>query len=54
MGVLNQGTRTIAFDAGWRFKLVNTAGVSDPSGQCGTSADPKAAAPAFPTRPGNR
>ncbi|MGB0097353.1 MAG: hypothetical protein WBP81_33040 [Solirubrobacteraceae bacterium] len=24
LGVLNQGARTINFDGGWRFKLVNT------------------------------
>jgi beta-galactosidase len=48
LGVLNQGARTVAFDGGWRFKLVNTAGVSDPSGLEGTSSDPKAAAVGFP------
>ena len=25
LGVLNQGARTLNFDGGWRFKLVNTA-----------------------------
>jgi beta-galactosidase len=44
LGVLNQGTRTLNFDGGWRFKLVNTNGVSDPSGLYGNSSDPKAAA----------
>jgi beta-galactosidase len=47
LGVLNQGSRTVAFDNGWRFKLVNPAGVSDPSGAYGTSADPKASAVGF-------
>ena len=47
LGVLNQGSRTADFDSGWRFKLVNPAGVSDPSGAYGTSADPKAAAVGF-------
>ena len=47
LGVLNQGSRTAEFDSGWRFKLVNPAAVSDPSGTYGTSADPKAAALGF-------
>jgi beta-galactosidase len=47
LGVLNDGTRTINFDGGWRFKLVNTADTSDPSGQYGNSSDPKAAAAGF-------
>jgi beta-galactosidase len=47
LGVLNQGSRTADFDSGWRFKLVNPAGVSDPSAAYGTSADPKAAAAGF-------
>ncbi len=47
LGVLNDGTRTINFDSGWRFKLVNTAGATDPTGTDGTSADPKADAPGF-------
>ncbi len=47
LGVLNQGTRTLNFDGGWRFKLVNTADTTDPTGQYGNSADPKAAAPGF-------
>ncbi len=46
-GVLNQGSRTLAFDRGWKFKLVNTADTTDPSGQYGTSADPLAAAAGF-------
>src|SRR5665213_1373285 len=48
LGVLNQGARTVAFDGGWRFKLVNTAGVSDPSGVEGTSSDPNAGAGGVP------
>jgi beta-galactosidase len=47
LGVLNQGSRTADFDSGWRFKLVNPAAVSDPSGAYGTSADPKAAVIGF-------
>jgi beta-galactosidase len=43
LGTLNQGTRTLNFDEGWRFKLVNPAGVTDPSGAYGNSSDPKAA-----------
>ena len=30
LGVLNQGSRTLNFDNGWRFKLVNTSDTSDP------------------------
>jgi beta-galactosidase len=48
LGVLNAGDRTIAFDRGWRFKLVNTKDTSDRSGTYGNSADPKAAAQSFP------
>ena len=47
LGVLNDGTRTTNFDGGWRFKLVNTANATDPTGTYGTSADPKADAPGF-------
>ena len=47
LGVLNDGTRTLNLDGGWRFKLVNTASASDPTGTYGTSADPKADAPGF-------
>ena len=47
LGVLNDGTRTLNFDGGWRFKLVNTANATDPTGTYGTSAGPKADAPAF-------
>ncbi len=47
LGVLNDGTRTLNFDGGWRFKLVNTASASDPTGTYGTSADPHADAPGF-------
>ena len=36
-GVLNQGTRTVGFDRGWRFKLVNTNNTTDPSGTYGNS-----------------
>jgi beta-galactosidase len=48
LGLANQGRRTVDFDDGWRFKLVNPANATDPSGIYGTSADPKAAAPDFP------
>ena len=47
LGVLNDGTRTLNFDGGWRFKLVNTADTSDPTGLYGNSTDPKADAPGF-------
>ena len=47
LGVLNDGTRTLNFDGGWRFKLVNTRDASDPSGVYGNSSDPKANAPGF-------
>lgn len=47
LGVLNDGSRTLNFDGGWRFKLVNTASATDPTGTYGTSADPKAGAPGF-------
>ena len=47
LGVLNDGARTLNLDGGWRFKLVNTASASDPTGTYGTSADPKADAPGF-------
>jgi beta-galactosidase/beta-glucuronidase len=43
----NDGTRSIDFDAGWKFILVNPAGVSDPSGVYGTSVNPQAQAPGF-------
>jgi beta-galactosidase len=46
-GVLNQGSRTLDFDSGWKFKLVNTADTTDPSGIDGTAADPLAAATGF-------
>lgn len=48
LGVLNQGARTLNFDRGWRFKLVNTANTSDPTGRYGNSSDPRAAARDFP------
>ena len=48
LGVANQSDRTIDFDNGWRFKLVNTSDTSDPSGTYGNADDPKAAAPGFP------
>ncbi len=48
LGIANQGGRTFDFDNGWRFKLVNTNGTTDPSNTYGNSDDPKAAAPAFP------
>ncbi|MGZ4245498.1 MAG: sugar-binding domain-containing protein [Solirubrobacteraceae bacterium] len=47
LGVLNDGSRTLNFDGGWRFKLVNTANATDPTGTYGTSADPRAGAPGF-------
>jgi beta-galactosidase len=47
LGVLNDGTRTLNFDGGWRFRLVNSANATDPTGTYGTSVDPKADAPAF-------
>ena len=47
LGVLNDGTRTLNFDGGWRFELVNTADTSDPTGRYGNSTDPKADAPGF-------
>ena len=47
LGVLNQGTRTVSFDRGWKFKLVNTSNTTDPSGTYGNSSDPKAAATGF-------
>jgi beta-galactosidase len=47
LGVLNQGARTINFDSGWRFKLVNTSDTTDPSGRFGNSSDPKASAENF-------
>jgi hypothetical protein len=46
-GVLNEGDRTLAFDKGWKFKLVNTADTVDPSGLYGDSANPLAAAASF-------
>jgi beta-galactosidase len=48
LGIANQGGRTLNFDDGWRFQLVNTANATDPSGVYGDSTDPKAAAPDFP------
>src|SRR5437763_2949243 len=47
LGVLNQSARTVNFDNGWRFQLVNTSDTSDPTGTYGNSSDPKAAAPGF-------
>jgi beta-galactosidase len=47
LGVLNQGTRTLNFDNGWRFQLVNTNDTTDPTGTYGNSSDPKAAATDF-------
>ena len=46
-GVLNQGSRTLDFDHGWKFQLVNTADTTDPSGVYGNSDNPLAAAPGF-------
>ena len=48
LGVANEAGRTLNFDGGWRFKLVNTSNATDPSGVYGDSSDPKAAAPGFP------
>ena len=48
LGVANQGGRTVNFDNGWRFKLVNTQDTTDPTGVYGNSSDPKAAAIDFP------
>ena len=45
--MLNQSARTVNFDNGWRFQLVNTSDTSDPTGTYGNSSDPKAAAPGF-------
>ena len=47
LGVLNQGARTLNFDGGWRFELVNTANTSDPTGLYGNSSNPLASAPGF-------
>jgi hypothetical protein len=44
LGVLDQGARTLNFDGGWRFKLVNTANTSDPTGLYGNSSNPLASA----------
>ena len=44
----HRGRRTLNFDNGWRFKLVNTANATDPSGVYGDSSDPHAAAPELP------
>ena len=48
LGVLNQPGRTFGFDNGWRFALVNTKDVTDPTGTYGTSPDPKAATQTLP------
>ena len=48
LGVADEAGRTLNFDGGWRFKLVNTSNATDPSGVYGDSSDPKAAAPGFP------
>jgi beta-galactosidase len=47
LGVLNGGLRTLNFDDGWRFKLVNTENTNDPSGIYGNSSHPLAAARDF-------
>ena len=47
-GVFNQGDRTLDFDHGWKFQLVNTADTTDPSGMYGNSSNPLAAAVDFP------
>jgi len=47
-GVFNQGDRTLDFDHGWKFQLVNTADTTDPSGVYGNSSNPLAAAVDFP------
>ena len=46
-GVLNQGSRTLDFDKGWKFQLVNTVATTDPTGMYGNSANPLAAAVGF-------
>jgi beta-galactosidase len=46
-GVLNQGNRTLDFDKGWKFQLVNTADTTDPAGVYGNSDNPLAAAAGF-------
>jgi beta-galactosidase len=46
-GVLNQGGRTVDFDHGWKFQLVNTVDTTDPTGRYGNSDNPLAAAPGF-------
>jgi beta-galactosidase len=46
-GVLNMGDRTVDFDRGWKFRLVNTADTTDPSGAFGNSDNPLAAASSF-------
>jgi beta-galactosidase len=46
-GVLNQGNRTLDFDHGWKFQLVNIADTTDPTGLYGNSGNPLAAAPGF-------
>jgi beta-galactosidase len=46
-GVLNQGDRTLDFDHGWKFQLVNTKDTTDPTGLYGNSSNPLAAAPGF-------
>jgi beta-galactosidase len=46
-GVLNQGNRTLDFDHGWKFKLVNTADTTDPSGVYGDSSNPLASVVGF-------
>ena len=53
LGVANQGSRTLNFDGGWRFKLVNTANATDPSGMYGTPTTPRPPRRASPTPPGS-
>ena len=43
----NDGVRSLDFDSGWKFQLVNAASASDPTGTYGTSVNPLAAAPSF-------
>lgn len=43
----NDGIRSLDFDAGWKFVLVNPNGIGDPTGQYGNSLNPLAAATSF-------
>src|ERR1035437_8632606 len=43
----NDGVRSLDFDSGWKFVLVNAAAATDPSNTYGTSLNPLASAPGF-------